>query len=577
MTSQAPARKVAVGLIRVSSDGQEFSAEDQQAHFEKWAEKSNRTLLRTFRDESISGVELDRPGIRRLLHFLRECPEKGVLAIWKRNRLVRHTDPRQGIALELKIEELGWQVEYATGYRNSGNLLVDTIAGVVEHHQGGQYLLDLSVDTLRGLVARFREGGTPGGKIPYGYRKLLEGGEGESRLIARRQRHSRAFGERARWVPGDPLEVRVIQRLFERYASGRHSMLTLCEDLNSEGIPSPSGSDWNRFSLRTLLRNPVYKGDLVWNRTTQAKFFRFAEGEIREVEKGRLRGKNPESDWLVVPGSHEPLVSAQLWAAVNARLDTQALRNGGARRSRTPYALSGLVRCGNCGAPMNGEVCRSGKYRYPKYVCASWGRNRGCHRFAIGKGKLEGAVLCRLKESLLPVQGLATFREELLRAYRRRTKDDAPLWDRDTLSNEARQLERKLERGSENLGLLHGAAATSLAERLNKWSARLEEIRSDLASPPQEKLQTAEQVVDEALALLTELEGLQPESSSERLAALFKRAVAGVELVFGRCKTPKRYRNHLESGTLFLLDSVSQTRLEAPEASGAASLPLLSP
>jgi len=556
-----PKPRIAVGLTRVSSGKQEFSAEDQAADIRKWAAQSQHQVLRIFCDDSISGSDLDRPGIKALLAFLESHPDKGTLVIWKRNRLVRREDPRQGIVLELKIEECGWKVEFLQGFQKSGNVLVDTIAGVFEHHQGGQYLLDLSVDTLRGLVGRFQSGsGTPGGAIPYGYSKLLEGPEDERRVIRRNQRHARGFGERASWVPGDPVEVKVIQRLFERYASGSYGMYSLCKDLNAEGVLGPKGRPWSRGTVRTILQNPIYKGDLVWNRTTQAKFFRFLGGKIVKVEGELLSPSNPEQEWVCVPGNHEPLVSAALWSAAKQRLEARARMNGGARHARTPYALSGLVTCGNCGAPMIGEACTANGYRYPKYVCASWGRNRGCHRFAIRQAKLEEAVLVKLKESLLPSQDLGALESELLAAYERRAADEAPLWERDALMSEVKQLERRVGQASENLGLLRGSAAKSLAEKLNGWCERLEELEAVLETPEDDSASGGEEVVRKAMSLLTEIDTLQPESSPVRLRALFEATVARIELRFGRRQTPKSFRNFLERGVVTLQSSCAELR-----------------
>lgn len=47
--------------------------------------------------------------------------------------------PRQGIALELKIEDLGWRIHYLQDASPTGNALLDTILGAVGYHQAGEY------------------------------------------------------------------------------------------------------------------------------------------------------------------------------------------------------------------------------------------------------------------------------------------------------------------------------------------------------------------------------------------------------------------------------------------------------
>src|SRR5688572_14150630 len=120
-SGSASERKVAVGLVRCSTDMQEHSIEDQEIEIRKWAKETGHELIMVFRDEGVSGSELNRPGMRALFAFLEANPEKGTLVAWHRSRLARPEDPRQGIALELKIEDLGWTIHFLSGTPNSGN------------------------------------------------------------------------------------------------------------------------------------------------------------------------------------------------------------------------------------------------------------------------------------------------------------------------------------------------------------------------------------------------------------------------------------------------------------------------
>lgn len=209
---------------------------------------------------------------------------------------------------------------------------------------------------------------------------------------------------------------------------------------------------------------------------------------------------------------------------------------------------------------MIGEACNTNGYRYPKYVCASWSRNRGCHRFAIRQAELERVVLLKLKESLLPSHDLHSLEAELLDALRRRELDRQPLWEQSAVEGEVRQLERKVAQASENLGLLRGSAAQALAEKVNAWSERLDELQVLLAAPPDESKREAARVVEEAVKLLSELDELQPESSPVRLRALFQVTVDRVELHFGRRRTKKSHRNFVERGVLVLRETCAELR-----------------
>ena len=64
-------------------------------------------------------------------------------------------------------------------------------------------------------------------------------------------------------------------------------------------------------------------------------------------------------------GSHEPIVSRELWEKVQSVLDGRyAKRN---RKPKRDFAFTGLIRCGHCGCSMVAEIKKS---RYVYYHCS---------------------------------------------------------------------------------------------------------------------------------------------------------------------------------------------------------------
>ena len=63
--------------------------------------------------------------------------------------------------------------------------------------------------------------------------------------------------------------------------------------LNGAGIPSPRGSGWSPAAIYELVRNPIYRGDYIWNRSEW----------IKDHDTGRRRRyERPESEWVHHPG-----------------------------------------------------------------------------------------------------------------------------------------------------------------------------------------------------------------------------------------------------------------------------------
>jgi hypothetical protein len=121
---------------------------------------------------------------------------------------------------------------------------------------------------------------------------------------------------------------------------------------------------------------PAYLGKLIFNR----------EDNKREG----VKYKDP-SEWVVVENAWEPIITLEVAEKVNAR------RHPGQKKGRTPargdepYFLSGLVKCGICGAPMCGSKAsnraRKAVLRY--YRCNA----KNCTGKQIRKEKLEDIVI----------------------------------------------------------------------------------------------------------------------------------------------------------------------------------------
>lgn len=66
-----------------------------------------------------------------------------------------------------------------------------------------------------------------------------------------------------------------------------------------------------------MLINPVYCGDMVWNRRALARFFKIGANGAEERLDADLRRTmvNPRERWIVTRDTHEALVSRATWIA----------------------------------------------------------------------------------------------------------------------------------------------------------------------------------------------------------------------------------------------------------------------
>ncbi len=103
-----------------------------------------------------------------------------------------------------------------------------------------------------------------------------------------------------------------------------------------------AGREFKLTSIQALLKNPAYIGKKVINKET----------------KGRT-GLSPEESYWLVDAVRPEVVRLEEFEAVQRLLASNSLlRTNGVRGTRHTYAVSGLLRCRNCGAGTDGSRAR---------------------------------------------------------------------------------------------------------------------------------------------------------------------------------------------------------------------------
>jgi DNA invertase Pin-like site-specific DNA recombinase len=233
-----------------------------------------------------------------------------------------------------------------------------------------QFLRDSSVKIRSGLNVKRKNGDFVAAFAPYGYRR------------DEKDKHKIIIDEHA---------AEIVRKIFRQKTEGM-SQQKIADWLNDIGEPSPAEykkrdtnykakfqthlrAEWSAVAINRILRNPAYIGVLVQGKQTTPSY------------KVKRRVDKPEDEWHIIPDSHEPIVSRQIFETVNVllRQDTRTAPN-----QTVVYPLSGLVYCGDCGNSMIRTKSDSKHY----YICASSrGKNKSCTSHCIQHDKLERSVL----------------------------------------------------------------------------------------------------------------------------------------------------------------------------------------
>lgn len=143
-----------------------------------------------------------------------------------------------------------------------------------------------------------------------------------------------------KWTLVQNDDASTVKLIFERAASGT-PLGTIARDLNATGMRTQCGGFWSTGRIRTILKNPHYKGMIRFSYWSD----KLVPDEGFKVKRVRQKNEN----YIYVDGLHEGIVSDEVWEAANNR------DNGSApvlKDYTLKNPLAGLLVCKKCGRAM---------------------------------------------------------------------------------------------------------------------------------------------------------------------------------------------------------------------------------
>jgi site-specific DNA recombinase len=448
---------------RVSTEMQSrASIDDQIRKCRQYAEVHGLKILddHIYRDEALSGVGSDRPALSRILQLaLAIAPPFTAILVDDTSRLSRTTE--DALTIFKRLNFAGVQliaVSQGIDSDHEQSEMLVTMHGLMD----SQYVRELAKKTHRGMEGLALRGLHTGGRI-FGYDAVSLGEGAGKRLVV------------------NSSEAAIVKRIFELSAGG-NSLKTITRTLNVEHVPSPrpregrAGGEWCPTAIREMLKNELYSGNVVWNRSKFVK--------VPGTNKRRRRAR-PESEWLRAFNPELAILPGNLWSAVRARFAAlpgvwgyPETRGLAPRAMTSPYLFSGLLKCGECGANLI-IATGGGTHRHKKYACSRRFNRGGCENdLYIRRDDLEDLLLGKLQSQILRPEvvdyAVTVFQRQLKSALGSLSGDLAEMRQRKS------QLEAELRRLVSAVS--ESGHSKSLLEEIGRKEAELQGILDRLLS-----------------------------------------------------------------------------------------------
>ena len=271
-TQLAKAQKAlrAAQYVRMSTDLQRYSIQNQAAAIAAYAQQRNLSIVRTYVDEGRSGLRIKgRPGLIELIEDVQSGKaDFDHILVYDVSRWGRFQDVDESAHYEFVCKQKGVRVAYcAEQFDNDGSLL-SSIVKNIKRVMAAEYSRELSVKVHTGQSRIASLGYRVGGPLTFGLRRELIDANARSKCgLAKGERKSLQT-DRVRLQAGSDDEAAIVRWIFDQFVIGRKSDSQIARELNQAKVTN-QGRSWTDGMIHTILKNENYIGNIVYNRTTR--------------------------------------------------------------------------------------------------------------------------------------------------------------------------------------------------------------------------------------------------------------------------------------------------------------------
>ncbi|MDM0599604.1 recombinase family protein [Clostridium perfringens] len=366
-------RKLIAIYCRVSTEEQSengYSIDEQERLLEEWCKKMGYVIYKCYSDRGISGKNIkDRPALKELLSDAKAGKFDMVIS-WKINRVSRKLEDVLKIVNILEKNNITFK-SYSEPFETdtpAGRMQFQMMALIGEFERG-----TIAQNVKMGMIAKAKSGNWCGGRV-LGYDLVPNNSPEEEK----KGKNKLEINEK---------EAEIVRFIFNEYSKGK-GYKAITNQINKLGYKTKKGNNFSVGSIRDILTNPVYIGEIRYN--------------VRQNwSEKRRRNINPNP--IRVKGKHEAIIDRELWDKVQLILESK--KGKPSRIYDGEYPLTGILRCPKCGAGMvisrtTNTLADGTKKRIAYYCCGNW-KNKGtsvCNSNTIRVDKANEYVFKKIEE-----------------------------------------------------------------------------------------------------------------------------------------------------------------------------------
>jgi DNA invertase Pin-like site-specific DNA recombinase len=304
----------AAQYVRMSTEHQQYSTENQAEAIRHYAERRGFEIVRTYADEGRSGLRLaGRDALTRLIADVEGGnADFSAILVYDVSRWGRFQDADESAYYEQICKRANIGVHYcAEQFENDGSP-VSTIIKGVKRAMAGEYSRELSVKVFAGQSRLIEHGFRQGGAAGFGLRRQLIDQAKVAKGQLSRGEHKSIQTDRVVLVPGPMNEVETVRWMYRMFVEGGKSEQEIAGALNERGISTDLGRPWTRGTVHQVLINEKYVGHNVWNRIS----FKLKQRRIR----------NEPNMWIRADGAFPAIVEQAVFDAAQVIIQARTLR-----------------------------------------------------------------------------------------------------------------------------------------------------------------------------------------------------------------------------------------------------------